>query len=335
MVDSFALEPGAPLALGVDVGGTKLEVSLVDAAGRIVRTHRQPTEAEQGPEYVIAAVGAAVDAALHQAATAVDAVGVAVAGQVDARGTVRGAPNLEWTDVPLRAELERRLARPVAVLNDVRAAAWAEWTHGAGRGLRDIVVLFLGTGIGGAAVSGGEMLEGATNTYGEFGHTTLVAGGRQCHCRNRGCLEAYCAGWSIAERAQDAARADTGAGAALVRLAGGVERITAETVAAARTLGDPLALALVRETGELLGAAVVSFINGLNPQRVILGGGIISGFPELVASADAVARAHALPAALELLDVVPAALGVHAPAVGAAAAARRLLAGARATRVVA
>jgi glucokinase len=323
MADPHLPEPPAHLALGVDVGGTKIEVSLVDVNGRVVRTQRQATDAVRGPAHVIGEVVALVDESLHRADAAVDAVGVAVAGQVDAHGTVRGAPNLEWTDVPLRDELERRLARPVVVLNDVRAAAWAEWYHGAGRGMRDVVVLFLGTGIGGAAVTDGEMLDGATNTHGEFGHTTLVAGGRQCHCRNRGCLEAYCAGWSIAERAQEAARADPAGGAALVRLAGGVDQITSGTVAAARTLGDPLALSLVRETGELLGAAVVSLVNALNPQRIILGGGVMDGFPELLELAEAVARARALPAPLEVMELVPAALGNHAPAVGAAAAARR------------
>jgi glucokinase len=320
---SLGTEPAAPLALGVDVGGTKIEVALVDRDGRVAHAERQPTNADRGASAIIASIAEAAESALHAAGAAVDHVGIAVAGQIDARGVVRGAPNLGWTNVPMRAELERRLARPVAVLNDVRAAAWGEWHHGAGRGHDDVVVLFLGTGIGGALVSGGRMLEGGTNTGGEFGHTTLVAGGRQCHCRNLGCLEAYCAGWSIADRAAEAVREDPRGGAGLLRLAGAPESLTAEVMAQARSANDPMALRFVEETGRLLGAGLVSFVNGLNPRRIILGGGVMDGFPELLELAQAVVRDRALPAALEGLEIVRAELGNYAPVVGAAAAARR------------
>jgi glucokinase len=315
----------APLTLGVDIGGTKIEVALVDAAGRVVRSRRQPTDAARGAASVIDDIATAVADSIAAAHGEALAVGVAVAGQVDAHGIVRGAPNLEWQDVPLRAELARRVPLPVVAVNDVRAAAWAEWRHGAGAGSDDVVVLFIGTGIGGSVVSQGRMLEGATNTAGEIGHTTLVAGGRQCHCRNHGCLEAYVGGWAIGERARDAVAADPAAGAALIALAGAAERITAGHVCAAVRTGDALAHRVIEETGELLGAAAVSFVNGFNPSVLVIGGGVVDGLPELVPMAERFVRAHALPAALGGLRVVPAALANDAPAIGAATLARTLI----------
>ncbi len=309
-------------SLGVDVGGTKIEVALVDGDGRVVERDRRPTGAAPDPAGVIAFIVGAARAVGAGSGAAAPAVGVAVAGQVDRAGVVRGAPNLGWRDVPLRAELERALGRRVLVVNDVRAAGWAEWRHGAGRGSDDLVALFIGTGVGGCIVSGGHMLEGAGNSAGELGHTTLVAGGRPCHCRNRGCLEAYVGGWAIAERAREASRAEPAAAGGLLGAAGALERITAETVAAAHAAGDPLAGRLVCETAEYLGAGLVSVANALNPERIILGGGVIEGLPELVAASAAVARERALPAALDGLAVLRAALVVDAPVIGAAALAR-------------
>ncbi len=194
------------LNVGVDLGGTKVEAALVDAEGHVVTSRRHPTDSKtKGPQRVIADIVACVGECLGEGVRNAGALGVGVAGQIDAAtGTVRFAPNLGWRDVPLRAELERTLRLPVVVVNDVRAATFGEWAHGAGKGVNDLVCLFIGTGIGGGVVSGGQLLEGCCNMAGELGHMTIVAGGRPCHCPNRGCLEAYVGGWSIAERAQDA-----------------------------------------------------------------------------------------------------------------------------------
>jgi glucokinase len=231
---------------------------------------------------------------------------------------VLGAPNLGWTGVPLGAELAQRLGLPTTVVNDVRAAAWAEWRFGAGRGCDDVVVVFLGTGIGGSAISGGRMIEGSGNVAGEFGHITLVANGRPCHCRNVGCVEAYAGGWAIAELAQEAARRDPVGAADMIRLAGDPGAITPEAVAAAAHGGNAVATRLVEETGAYLGAALVGLVNAFNPQRVVLGGGIIDGFPELIPAAARVVRERSLPAAAGV-EVFAATLGNQAPVVGAAA----------------
>ncbi|HEX6630213.1 MAG TPA: ROK family protein, partial [Gemmatimonadaceae bacterium] len=261
------------------------------------------------------------------------AAGVSVAGQIGTDGVVLGAPNLGWAGAPVGATLRAALDLPVVVANDVRAAAWAEWSHGAGRGCDDVVVVFVGTGVGGSAVVDGRMLDGAGGIAGEFGHMTLVAGGRRCHCRNIGCFEAYASGWALEERAAEAVRADERAGAGLLRLAGGRHTaITGELLATARAAGDALAVRLVEETGAFLGAGLVSLVNAFNPARVILGGGVVEGFPELLPLAAAAVRDRALPAAAAVVEVVPAELGTHAPVVGAAALAARRLREGRMTR---
>ncbi|HEX8242840.1 MAG TPA: ROK family protein, partial [Longimicrobium sp.] len=193
------------------------------------------------------------------------------------------------------------------------------WRLGGGRGVRDLLVLFVGTGVGGGAVIGGRLLEGAGGVAGEMGHVTVVAGGRQCRCRNQGCLEAYCGGWAIEERAREAALAHHQAGEALIRQAGGsADAITGESIAAALRSGDALARTLIDETGDVLGAGLVGLVNALNPRRVILGGGVLDGFPELLERARAAVSAHALPAAVDKIDIITAALHDDAPALGAA-----------------
>src|SRR5919199_57507 len=203
-------------------------------AGAVLQTHRLRTAPERGAALVLSETAAEARAVFGSLFDRVRGVGVSVAGQGAPDGTLVGAPNLGWAHVPPRAEVEHAFQRPAFVINDVRAATWAEWRHGAGRGFDDFIVLYLGTGIGGGAVIDGRMLAGAQNILGEFGHMTLVAGGRPCHCRNVGCLEAYTAGWSIAERAREAVRDYPTAGATLVRLVGGnVDLITSATLSEA------------------------------------------------------------------------------------------------------
>ncbi len=312
------------LTLGVDVGGTKIETVLVDAAGRILAFHRYPTQPEKGPDGVIANIVTSVEVCLGEAGQKAQGLGIGIAGQVDrASGMLRFAPNLVgWHNVPLQAKLEETLGLPVVVDNDVRAATWGEWQHGAGQGVDDLVCLFVGTGIGGGIVSSGQLLEGCHNTAGELGHITIVASGRRCRCPNRGCLEAYAGGWAIAERAQEAVRADLKSGQTLVTLAGSIQQISAATVTQAYTNGDPLANHLVEETAQYLAAGVVGIVNAFNPCLLVLGGGVIEGLPGYVSMIEPLVRANALKAAVEHLRIVTAALGTKAGAIGAATLAR-------------
>jgi len=316
------IENSEVVTIGVDLGGTKVETALVDASGRIVVSYRQPANPEKGADVVIADIVACVETCQIEAGKTAQGLGVGVAGQLDRAGTLCFSPNLGWHNVPFKVKLEDALGIPVVVSNDVRAATQAEWQHGAGRGVDDLVCLFVGTGIGGGVVSGGRILEGCSNTAGELGHMTIVADGRRCHCPNRGCLEAYAGGWAIAERAQEAVHADPQAGQRLVALAGSIQQISAATVSQACGDGDPLACRLVEETVQYLAAGVVSIVNAFNPCLIILGGGVIQGRSEYVSEVERAVRENALQTAVEGLRIVMAALGDKAGVIGAAALAR-------------
>jgi glucokinase len=248
-------------------------------------------------------------------------IGVGVAGQIEpTEGVVRFAPNLKWHNVPLQSDLSKAMQCPVVVTNDVRAITWGEWLHGAGQGCDDLICLFVGTGIGGGVVSGGRVLAGCRNTAGELGHITVDLHGPLCHCGNQGCLEALAGGWAIARRAKEAIRNDAAGAKALLGWAGGdTEAVTAKTVARAAHAGDPLAQELVDDVVHALTSGVVSLVNAFNPCRVVLGGGVIEGFPELVKRVDIGVRERALAAATTSLQIVSAQLDGDAGVVGAAA----------------
>jgi len=309
--------------IGIDLGGTKVAAALVDADGRVIASHVFPTNIEKGADGVIDDIAACVKDELGAAARSAQGIGIGVPGQVDADGEVDSAINLGWHRVPLRAALEQRLGLPVVVTNDVRAATWGEWVYGAGRGTDDLVTLFVGTGVGGGVVIGGRLLVGCTGAAAELGHVTIVTGGRKCHCPNSGCLEAYVAGWAIAELAREAVLRDREAGRPLVALAGGLERITAATVGDAYHQGAPLAVHLVEQFSQHLAAGIVTLVHAFNPCLIIFGGGVIEGLPELATLAEAPARARVFKASLSRLRFARAALGRQAGVIGAAVMARR------------
>ena len=310
------------LALGIDLGATKVVSGLVARDGRIVHHGGRHLHANDGPGGVIRSLVASARMVLAQAREPPVAVGLAVAAQVDPRtGTVVHAPNLGWRDVPLARRVHEELGMPVAVINDARAATEAEWRHGAGAGVSDLFCLFLGTGIGGSAVVGNRLLEGGGHALGEVGHITIVVGGRRCHCPNWGCFEAYVGGWAIAERAREAVRADPTAGRALLERAGSEAAITAQTVFQVYRAGDVLAGRIVRETERFLADGAISVVNAFNPTLLVLGGGLVSGMPEFVPVVEAAIRARCQPPAAGA-RVEVARLGENAPLVGAAEFAR-------------
>lgn len=310
------------LILGIDLGATKVVSGLVARDGTIVRHSGRHLHANDGPGGVIRTLARSARACLSGGADRPAAIGVAVAAQVDPRtGTVVHAPNLGWRDVPLARRVAEELGIKVVVVNDARAAALAEWRHGAGLGASEMFFLTLGTGVGGSAVVEGRLLEGGSHALGEVGHITIVVGGRRCHCPNWGCLEAYVGGWAIAERAQEAVRADPTAGMPLIQRAGSVAAITAQTVFQAHRAGDALAGRIVRETERFLADGAVSIVNAFNPSLLILGGGLVAGMPEFVAVVESAIRARCQPPAAGA-RIVTARLGEDAPLVGAAEVAR-------------
>jgi len=307
--------------IGVDLGGTKTELGLVDPDGHLLTRLRFPTPRDAPSDVVIDEILAVVRS--HFAKTNAVGIGIGVAGQIDAAtGQVLYAPNLEWRNVPLGYRLQQALALPVLVVNDVRAAAFGEWAYGAGQKTEHMICIFVGTGVGGGVVAGGQLLKGCSNAAGELGHSTIVAGGRPCRCSNLGCLEAYVGGWAIARRAQEAAEEDSAAASMLVQLSGSATNITAATVGRAYRNRNPLACRIIDETASYLEAAVVGFVNAFNPCITVLGGGVIEGLPELIDMIVPGVQKRALRAATAPHQIVKAALGGDAGVVGAAMLAR-------------
>jgi len=302
---------------------------LVAPDGTIVRHSGRQVHANDGPGGVIRAVVRSALACLGDDFPIPPRIGIAVAAQVDPRtGTVVHAPNLGWRDVALSLRLREVLNAPVVVVNDARAAAFAEWKHGAGMGSTDMFLLALGTGVGGSAVVGGRLLEGGSHACGEVGHITIVVGGRKCHCPNWGCFEAYVGGWAIAERAREAVRSDPAGGTYLLERAESEELITAQTVFQAYRNGDPLSGRLVRETERFLADGAVSVVNAFNPSVLVMAGGLVAGMPGFVPVVESAIRARCQPPAAGA-RVVPAALGEDAALIGAACVARTRVVGRR------
>jgi glucokinase len=304
------------LAIGIDLGGTKIAAGLVDSRGRI-RAHRRASTPRGGPRIVIAEIASLVEGLLSAAGVrrrSAAGVGVGIPGQLDlARGIVLNAPNLEWKNVAFASRLAKQVRMRVAIDNDVRCAALGEWRHGAGRGCDSLVCIFVGTGIGGGVIIDGRLIEGATGTAGEVGHTYVRYGGPRDSRGDRGCLEALASGTGIAARAaRELKRRRRG-------VLGRIVSPRAEDVVAAARKGDRLARKILHETADDLAAGVASVINLINPERVILGGGVIDGTPELARAVARRAPQLALPAAVDGVDIVRARLRGEAGVVGAAA----------------
>lgn len=311
------------LSLGIDLGGTKAEIALVDSEGKIIKDNKIPTRVHEGPEAVAIDLIAASKELMKDSPAKVKAVGAGIAGQISPQGDkVLFAPNLRWDNVPLKHILEKGLDLPCTLLNDVRAATWGEWLHGAGKGCKDFICLFIGTGIGGGIVTNGNLMQGYSNTAGELGHTTLRENGRLCTCGNHGCLEAYAGGWGIAVSLKEAIKNNPEKSKKLLELAeGDINKIKGEHLSTAHKLADPLAMDIHNELVKNLAHGCVSFVNAFNPQKIIFGGSVALAHPSFISEVHREVSRYALKAATAKLECVPATLGVKANVIGAAAAA--------------
>lgn len=315
-----------PLALGVDLGGTNARAAVVDAtSGEIVASHKEPLR-DRAPAAVVEVVRRALREAASAAGVSPGAggrVGVGVAGQcLGTTGVVLNAPNLGWRDVPFGDLLAAALGVPVKVANDLAVAAWGEKRFGAAKGLDEVLLVFVGSGVGSGIIVGGRLHEGATGVAGEFGHVKVRPSRpdtrpRRCGCGEWGCLEAYTSGMNVAARVREDLEA--GARSAVRDLAGGdLSRVSASLVDDARRAGDPYAAALWDEVGELLGTAIANLVTILNPARVILGGGVLLGCPALAAVVRERFDAAVSRSATRGLTIERAWLGDDAGVVGAA-----------------
>ena len=316
--------------VGIDLGGTKILTARCDRRGQVLAQTRIPTEAESGPDAVIARIFDTVKEVMEGCDPAhLIGVGIGAPGPLDvATGVLFAPPNLPgWTAVPLRDILGQWLrdhyGRPVRVEvgNDANAAALGEYLFGVGAqrpGLRHMVYMTVSTGIGGGIISDGRLLLGRRGMAGEVGHMTIDVNGPRCKCGNIGCLEILAAGPAIAHAGTGLVA--SGRGPILSRLVGGEpDRVTAELVEDAARQGDPDACALLGQVGHYLGVGVVNLIHLFNPELVCIGGGVSKAgaliFDPLRATVDALAMAPMR----EGVSIVPALLGDQIGVLGAAA----------------
>lgn len=259
-------------AVGIDIGGTKIAGALVDSEGRIVRELKVPTPASN-PDAIADAVVTLV--AQLRDGTEVVAIGVAAAGFIDAeRANIVYAPNLSWRNEPFKAKLESKIGLPVFIENDANAAGWAEYRFGAGRGSKHMVMLTIGTGVGGAIVVDGHMLRGGFGIAAELGHVNLIPDGTLCGCGQRGCIESYGSGTALLKAAKQLASSGSSEGARLRELESNNGELTGAQVYLAIQEGDAGALRLLSELGEHLGRTVASLTAVLDPEIVVIGGGV-------------------------------------------------------------
>ncbi|AKU92336.1 ROK family protein [Vulgatibacter incomptus] len=313
-------QAGERLALGCDLGATNLRVAVVDARGTVLSSVRRKLD-DRTPSVVAEELAFGAKEALALLGKDLDAVsglGVGVAGQVAGdSGIVLVGPNLGWTDVRFGALVERAFGRRPRVVNDLSAAAWGERSVGAARGASHVLLVFAGSGVGSGMILGGELYEGAGGIAGELGHVKVVpAGGRPCGCGQRGCLEAYVSGHNLAQRIRELAR--EGKARAIVRAAGGEpDRIGGPCLEQAAEEGDPEAIELRDEVAQLLGVAIANAVTILNPQKLILGGGVLAGMKGLkLRVREWILRAGGK-AQVEQLSILDPALGDDSGVIGA------------------
>jgi len=269
------------LIVGVDLGGTTIVVgTLTEDGSTLYGLIEEPTPGALGPEKVIALIGAMIHRSIEATRSEcgddveIAGVGIGAPGPLDtARGVVIVTPNLGWRDVPLRDLVATATGLEATLDNDANCATLGEWWRGAAQGAHVVVGMTIGTGIGGGIVLDGEIFHGASDVAAEIGHMTIDVTGRRCKCGNYGCLEAYASGPAIAARAVE--EIEAGTASAIPALVGGsLDQVTARIVYQAAHAGDALALEIVRDTARFLGAGVANLVNILNPDVIIVTGGV-------------------------------------------------------------
>jgi glucokinase len=303
--------------IGIDLGGTNIKAGLVNTKGEVIDEREIRTEAEKGPDHVLDRIGrmaksfqSACEEGVHIAG-----LGVGVPGQVDtAEGIVQEAPNLPgWKQVKVRKELKSRVNIPASVDNDANLAALGEFAFGAGRGIHEMLMVTLGTGVGGGLILGGRVYHGAMGGAGEFGHMVIERNGPVCNCGRRGCIEAFIGTRGLLQAVKD--RLEKGRKSPLSAIP--EQSRTPKDISEAAESGDALAREVLREAGDALGVALGSVANLLNIERVVVGGGVAKAGDLILNPAREAMKRTALAVSRETVSLVPALLGNRAGLTGA------------------
>ncbi|WP_370619145.1 ROK family glucokinase [Mumia sp. Pv 4-285] len=310
------------VTVGVDIGGTKIAVAVVDEVGTIIAQDRVKTPATDATQ-IGEAVAQSVNALKKD--HDVEAVGVGAAGFVDAgRRTVLFAPNIKWVDEPLADRIEALVDLPVVIENDANAAAWGEFRFGAGADVDDMLLVTVGTGIGGGIIQGGRLDRGAYGVAGEIGHLRMVPAGIRCGCGQYGCWEQYASGRALVRETRDRIDAHIEQAQPLAALVDGdVSQITGQMVTEQAQKGDPLAIELIADVGRWLGEGIATLAAVIDPSVVAIGGGVAKAGDLLMAPAKAAfLRSLSAPVYRPQAMLREASLGNDAGVIGAADLAR-------------
>ena len=307
--------------VGVDFGGTAVKVGLVMSTGRVHRMMVIASRRLATPAAFIDGIARTVRSLARSVgvqSSQLCGVGIGAPGPVDvARGVIHVLVNVPgWHEVALRRPLERRLKCPCFIDNDVNLFTLGEWRFGAGRGARALVGLTLGTGVGGGFVCDGALYRGVSGAAGELGHMIIRAQGWRCACGARGCLEAYVGTKGILRMTRQAVRKRPGVLRTMAHEAQG--RLTPELVSRAAQRGDPAARAIWERVGASLGIGMVSVINAVNPDRIVIGGGVAKAWRFFAPAMTQTVRAQAMAIAQRAARIVRARLGAEAGVIGAA-----------------
>ena len=307
--------------IGIDVGGTNVKIALVDGEGKIIYSNSVPTYAQMGYEYTVNNIKQAIRDLMKETNTdakEIEGIGFDFPGQVDYKtGVVKLAPIIPgWVNVPIAQMIEEEFNIPTRIDNDVRCAALGELKFGAGKGCENFVCITVGTGIGSGLVINGQLVRGAANAAGEIGHIKLqMNGGPICGCGDTGCLEAFASGPSIVAMAQEYLKG--GKSTKFREMAGADGEITPYIVAKAAEAGDPVAKRIFEIVGTYIGMGLVSVINLLNPEKVIIGGGVAAAGDLLLDPIRKTIKERAMVVAGNSVEIVPAELGNSAGVIGA------------------
>ena len=316
--------------VGVDMGGTKILAAVINAKGEIVQQAKRATKPKKGPEEVIERITRCIREAIDGAElkpSQIRAIGIGSPGPLDPEtGVIIFAPNLGWSNVPLKAKLEANLSIPTFVDNDVNVGTLGEYAFGAGRGVKNLVGIFVGTGIGGGIILDGKLFHGVNKTAGEVGHMIVEVKGPRCGCGNFGCLEAVASRTAITRDLQKAIL-KKGKKSKLTELNGGnLDLIRSKAIARAVKQGDKPTIKVVQRAAKYLGISVASIVHFLNPEMVVLGGGVVEAMGDsLLDPIRHAAAEYALPTTMDGVQIVAATLGDNAGVIGASVLARERL----------
>jgi len=310
------------MAVGVDLGGTTIHTALVTLEGQLIAHEHCLTDAIKGVDTVIAHICDSIRNVCAKGNIAPDdllAIGIGSPGPLSTKtGIVIDAPNLNgWVNVPLRDLVQQSFKAPIFLDNDANAAAYGEFWVGAGKGVQNLIAITLGTGIGGGLIIDGKLFRGPDDTSGEIGHTTVLLDGPPCNCGSQGCLEALSSATALVRRAVESLK--SGSSSLLNQMSyHDYSKISSKMIYDAAVQGDLLSIELLRETGFYIGVSCASWVNVLNPEMIILFGGMMGAGEFIITPIREEIRKRAFPQPAARVKIVPAILGNDAGAIGAA-----------------